>query len=236
MTEQEFHQRMLEAYGSGFSSPGALRAAAAAALAASADGASRTDQPARWLALGSAVFIAAAVVATMLAAGALHRAVTPAPSASHRASLMPQITTNPVPPASQVISSESVSWAQAQADSPDLLLVPGWLPSGHYLIHRSVVQEVKGPDGRATVTITDYRSLDGRSVLVTQYHQQQISIQVPGPSTSGTVGDQPATFYEYVDGTPTAVTWQLPDGNYVDIITAGLTAEEMTRVAIALHA
>jgi hypothetical protein len=103
------------------------------------------------------------------------------------------------------------------------------------LIHRSVVQEVKGPDGWATVTITDYRSLDGRSVLVTQYHQQQFKIQVPGPSTLGTVGDQPATFYEYVDGTPTAVTWQLPDGKYVDIITAGLTADELTRVATGLH-
>jgi hypothetical protein len=235
MTEQEFRQRMTEAVGGGLSSPSALRATAAAALAASADGASRTDQPARWVALGSAVFIAAAVVATMLAAGALHHAVTPAPSASHRASLMPQITTNPVPPGSQVISSESVSWAQAQADSPDPLLVPGWLPSSHYLIHRAVVQEIKGPGGRATETITDYRSLDGRSVLVTQYHQQQINVQVPGPSTPGTIGDQPATFYEYVDGTPTAVIWQLPDGNYVDIITAGLTADELTRVATALH-
>jgi hypothetical protein len=235
MTEQEFRQRVAQAYGSGLSSPGALRATAAATLAASAGGASRTDQPARWLALGSAVFIAGAVVATMLAAGALHHAVTPASSASHRASLMPQLTTNPVPPGSPVISSESVSWAQAQADSPDPLLVPGWLPSSHYLIHRSVVQEIRGPDGRATVTITDYRSLDGRSVLVTQYHFHQFNVQVPGPSKPGTVGDQPATFYEYVDGTPTAVTWQLPDGNYVDITTAGLTAEEMTRVATALH-
>ena len=235
MTEQEFRQRVTEAFGSRLSSPSALRATAAAALAASADGASRTYQPARWLALGSAVFIAAAVVATMLAAGALHHAVTPASSASHRASLMPQLTTNPVPPGSPVISSESVSWAQAQADSPDPLLVPGWLPSSHYLIHRSVVQEIRGPDGRATVTITDYRSLDGRSVLVTQYHFHQFNVQVPGPSKPGTVGEQPATFYEYVDGTPTAVTWQLPDGNYVDITTAGLTAEEMTRVATALH-
>ena len=56
-----------------------------------------------------------------------------------------------------------------------------------------------------------------------QYHQQQINVQVPGPSTPGTIGDEPATYYEYVDGTPTAVIWQLPDGNYVDIITAGLT-------------
>ena len=235
MTEQEFRQRVTEAFGSGLSSPSALRATAAAALAASADTAPRTYQPAGWLAVGSAVFIAAAVVATMLAAGALHHAVTPAPSAPHPVSLMPQFTTNPVPSGSPVISSESVSWVQAQADSPDPLLVPGWLPSSHYLIHRSVVQEIKGPDGRATETITDYRSLDGRSVLVTQYHFHQFNVEVPGPSKPGTVGDQPATFYEYVDGTPTAVTWQLPDGNYVDITTAGLTADELTRVAAALH-
>ena len=150
MTEQEFRQRMTEAVGGGLPSPSALRLQLPRLLAASADGASRTGQPARWLAFGSAVCIAAAVVAAMLAAGALHHAVTPAPSAPHPASLMPQFTTNPVPSGSPVISSESVSWAQAQADSPDPLLVPGWLPSSHYLIHRSVVQEIKGAwrDGR----------------------------------------------------------------------------------------
>ncbi len=85
------------------------------------------------------------------------------------------------------------------------------------------------------VTITEYRSFDGRSVLIQQYHPQQFNVKVPGPSKPGRVGDQPATFYEYVDGTPTAVTWQLRDGNYVDVSTLGLTAEEMTRVATALH-
>ena len=111
--------------------------------------------------------------------------------------------------------------------------VPGWLPFNSY--RPSVVQEVKGPDGRAIETITEYQSPDGRSVLIQQNHHFGVNVTVPGPSKPGMIGDQPATFYQYVGGTPTAVIWKLPDGEYVDITTDGLTAEEMTHIATALH-
>jgi hypothetical protein len=222
MTEQEFRRRVAEAYGNELSSPSALRAAAAAALAASRDARPGTRRHVPRFAVVPAIVFAALVVSTMVAAGALHRVVTEGSS-----------TTRSVPPKSQVLTSESVSWAQAQADSPDPLLVPGWLPFNSY--HPSQVQEITGPDGRATETITEYRSRDGLWVLIQQNHQHAFNVKVPGPSKPGTIGDQPATFYEFVDGTPTAVIWQLLDGKYVDIIASGLTAAELTQVAATLH-
>lgn len=222
MTEADFRRRLAEAYGRSLSSPSVLRLAASAALAASADRASSTDRPPRWFAVGSTIFIAALVVATMLAAGAVHRAIAPVAPAPH-----------PVPSATPVLTSGRVTWPQAHADSPDPLLVPGWLPFNSY--RPSVVQEVKGPDGRAIETITEYKSPDGRSVLIQQNHHFGVNVTVPGPSKPGMIGDQPATFYQYVGGTPTAVIWKLPDGEYVDITTDGLTAEEMTHIATALH-
>jgi hypothetical protein len=222
MTEADFRRRLAEAYGRGLSSPSILRLVASAALAASADRASSTDRPPRWVAVGSTIFIAALVVGTMLAAAAVHRAIAP---------LAPAAQT--VPSATPVLRSVRVTWAQAQTDSPDPLLVPGWLPFNSY--RPSVVQEVKGLDGRAIETITEYQSPDGRSVLIHQNHHFGAYVTVPGPSKPGMIGDQPATFYQYVDGAPTAVIWKLPDGEYVDITTEGLTAEEMTHIATALR-
>jgi hypothetical protein len=111
--------------------------------------------------------------------------------------------------------------------------MPGWLPFNDY--RPSQVQEIMGPAGRAIETISEYESHDGRSVLIHQSHWPEFNVEVRGPSESGTIGDQPATFYGYVDGTPTAVTWALPDGDDVIVITAGLTLAEMTQVAVALH-
>jgi hypothetical protein len=222
MTEADFRRRLAEAYGRGLSSPSVLRLAASAALAASADRAHSTDRPPRWFAVGSTLFIAGLVVATMLAAGAVHRAVAPVAPAPYAG-----------PSATPVLTSVRVTWGQAQADSPDPLLVPGWLPFNSY--RPSVVQEIKGLDGRAIETITEYQSPDGRSVLIHQNHQLAVKVTVPGPSKPGMIGDQPATFYQYVDGTPTAVIWKLPDGEYVDITSEGLTADELTHVATALR-
>jgi hypothetical protein len=222
MTEADFRRRLAEAYGRGLSSPSILRLVASAALAASADRASSTDRPPRWFAVGSTIFIAALVVGTMLAAAAVHRAIAP---------LAPAAQT--VPSATPVLRSVRVTWAQAQTDSPDPLLVPGWLPFNRY--RPSVVQEVKGLDGRALETITEYQSPDGRSVLIHQNHHFGAYVTVPGPSKPGMIGDQPATFYQYVSEAPTAVIWKLPDGEYVAITTDGLSAEEMTHIATALH-
>src|ERR1700687_2375146 len=108
MTEADFRRRLAEAYGRSLSSPSVLRLAASAALAASADRASSTDRPPRWFAVGSTIFIAALVVATMLAAGAVHRAIAPVAPAPH-----------PVPSATPVLTSGRVTWPQAPADSPD---------------------------------------------------------------------------------------------------------------------
>ena len=222
MTEADFRRRLAEAYGRGLSSPSILRLVASAALAASADRASSSDRPPRWFAVGSTIFIAALVVGTMLAAAAVHRAIAP---------LAPAAQT--VPSATPVLRSVRVTWAQAQTDSPDPLLVPGWLPFNSY--RPSVVQEVKGLDGRAMETITEYQSPDGRSVLIHQNHHFGAYVTVPGPSKPGMIGDQPATFYQYVGEAPTAVIWKLPDGEYVAITTDGLSAEEMTHIATALH-
>jgi len=138
-----------------------------------------------------------------------------------------------VPSGAPALKSQPVSWPRAMADSPDALLVPGWLPFSFY--RPSQVQEIMGPAGRAIETISEYESRDGRSVLIHQGHWPQWSVQVRGQSTAGTIGDQPATFYGYVDGNPTAVTWTLADGEGVVVITGGLTLAEMTHVAAALH-
>lgn len=222
MTEREFRLLVAEAYRDGQSLPSDLRAMAAAAVAASVDGASSKHQRAQLFAVVTAIAIAILVVSTLVAARALHREEAPASPSTHS-----------TPPTSQVLTSQAVSWGTAQADSPDPLLVPGWLPfPGN---RASNIQETKGPDGHAIETISEYRSTDGRSVLIQQNHQHAFNVSVPGPTTQGKIGGKPATFYEFVDGTPTAVIWRLADGNYVDVVAMGLSTAELTRVCEALH-
>ena len=130
------------------------------------------------------------------------------------------------------LRSQTVSWAQAQADSLDQLLMPQWLPfpSGHV----SSVQDLIGPDGHAMEVISIYRSHDQRYVLIEQLHSPR-QPSVPGASFGAQIGTHPATFYELdSSGSPSAVMVGEGHGVYVSVEAIGFTADELTHIAASL--
>jgi hypothetical protein len=226
MTEQEFRALFRVAFAD--PPPRAPEATTATSVGRRIN---RVDGPIHWSAGIAVAALTVVVVATLMVIPRQH---TPGAPNSGQSTAMPPTMAVPwlATPSAGGMGSRRVTWAQAQADSPDPLLAPTWRPVG--IVGPRIIQDVLGPDGRALVTITEYGSYDGRSVLVEQFHSASEPL-IPSPSVDGNIGSQPVKYYDLDSGgNPSAVQVRVSAGVYVSVETLGLTLDELNHLAASL--